>query len=118
MKRCVSSNSYAVGALLFACLAAISSARAAKPDFHHGEWPFNSPVRPPVPNLSNPAWAANTLDQFVAARLEKAGLHPGPESEKPALLRRVTYDLIGLPCWKKAFPTLTGGVRLGARRLK
>jgi hypothetical protein len=34
---------------------------------------------------------------FVAAGLEKVGLHPGPAAEKAALLRRVTYDLIGLP---------------------
>ena len=54
-------------------------------------------MRPAVPNIANPAWAANPIDHFVAASLEKVGLHPGPEADKAALLRRVTYDLIGLP---------------------
>ncbi len=88
----------AVGAFLLACLAvAVSSTWAADPSFHRGEWPFNSPARPTAPNIANPAWAANPIDRFVAAGLEKTRLHPGPEADKAALLRRVTYDLIGLP---------------------
>lgn len=98
MKVRVSSIFCAVGAFLLACLAvAASSSCATEPKFHHGEWPFYSPVRPAAPNIDNPAWAANPIDRFVAASLEKAGLHPGPEADKAALLRRVTYDLIGLP---------------------
>src|SRR3954451_11414648 len=98
MKVRVSSISCATLALLLVWLAvAASSARAAEPSFHHGEWPFNSPVRPAVPNIANPSWAANPIDHFIAAGLEKVGLHPGPEADKATLLRRVTYDLTGLP---------------------
>jgi hypothetical protein len=98
MKVRVSSISCATGALLLVWLAvAASSARAAEPSFHHGEWPFNSPVRPAVPNIANPSWAANPIDHFVAAGLEKVGLHQGLEADKATLLRRVTYDLTGLP---------------------
>jgi Protein of unknown function (DUF1553)/Protein of unknown function (DUF1549) len=98
MKVRVSSICCAGGAFLLACLSvAVSSSFAAEPSFHHGEWPFNSPARPAVPNIASPAWAANPIDRFVAASLEKAGLHPRPEAERAALLRRVTYDLIGLP---------------------
>jgi hypothetical protein len=98
MKVRVSSIIGAVGAFLLAHLAvSVSSTCAAEPSFHHGEWPFNSPVRPAVPTITNPAWAANPIDSFMAASLEKAGLQPAREAEKAVLLRRVTYDLIGLP---------------------
>jgi hypothetical protein len=98
MKVRVSSIFCPTIAILLVCLTvATSAALAAAPSFHHGEWPFNSPVRPAVPTITNPLWAANPIDNFVAASLEKAGLHPGPEADKAALLRRVTYDLIGLP---------------------
>jgi uncharacterized protein DUF1553/uncharacterized protein DUF1549 len=98
MKIRVSSALYAVGAFLVAYLALhVSSSRAAEPGFHHGQWPFNSPVRPTPPNIDNPAWAANPIDRFIAADLQKARLHPGREADKSALLRRVTYDLVGLP---------------------
>src|SRR4029079_11227212 len=98
MKIPVSSTLGAAGAFLLAYLAvAVSLSCAAQPSFHHGDWPFNSPARPSLPNIANPAWAANPIDRFVAASLEKSGLHPGPEADKGALLRRVTYDLIGLP---------------------
>jgi hypothetical protein len=98
MKVRVSSILCATSAALLVWLTiATSSTPAAEPNFHHGEWPFNSPVRPAVPNITNPSWAASPIDNFVAASLEKVGLHPGPESDKATLLRRVTYDLIGLP---------------------
>src|SRR5262249_41890383 len=73
------------------------SAAAAGPAFHHGEWPFNSPIRPSVPKIKNSGWAQNPIDNFIAARLEQTGLNPEPTAHKAVLLRRVTYDLIGLP---------------------
>ena len=39
----------------------------------------------------------NPIDQFILARLEREGLKPSPEADKATLLRRVTYDLTGLP---------------------
>ena len=74
MKVRVSSIFCAVGAFLLACLAvAVSSTSAAEPSFHHGEWPFNSPVRPAAPNIANPAWAANPIDRFRGCRFGKGG---------------------------------------------
>jgi hypothetical protein len=73
------------------------SLAAGESSFHQGEWPYMPPVRPAVPNVGQGAWAVHPIDRFVLARLEQARLKPSAEAEKSALLRRVTFDLIGLP---------------------
>jgi hypothetical protein len=50
-----------------------------------------------VPQVSDPKWPRNEIDHFIAARLEKEGLRPSREAGKTRWLRRVTYDLNGLP---------------------
>lgn len=60
-------------------------------------WAFLPVERPPVPEVKNKAWAKNPIDRFLLARLEEAGMTPSPEASKEALLRRVTFDLTGLP---------------------
>jgi mono/diheme cytochrome c family protein len=60
-------------------------------------WSFRPVVRPPVPAVKRSYWVKTPLDAFVLAKLEAAGLQPAPPAEKTALLRRVYYDLIGLP---------------------
>ncbi|MGE3806860.1 MAG: DUF1549 domain-containing protein, partial [Gemmataceae bacterium] len=60
-------------------------------------WSFKTPVDPPVPEVNNAAWARTPLDRFVLAALEAKGIEPAPAADKIALLRRATYDLIGLP---------------------
>ena len=56
------------------------------------------PVAPPaVPQVNDQLWPRNDIDRFVLAKLERQGLHPVADAEKGALLRRVTFDLIGLP---------------------
>jgi hypothetical protein len=77
--------------------AAKSAPAAPDSSFHHGEWPFSPPSRPALPKIKYVARAANPIDYFIAARLEKAGLNPSPPADKATLLRRVTYDLTGLP---------------------
>jgi hypothetical protein len=60
-------------------------------------WAFR-PVRvPAVPAVRDPSWVANPVDAFVLARLEAAGLSPSGPADRRTLLRRVTYDLTGLP---------------------
>jgi hypothetical protein len=60
-------------------------------------WAFVAPRRPVVPRVGNRSWARNPIDSFILARLEKEGLEPSPETDRVALLRRVTLDLTGLP---------------------
>ncbi|HUS37318.1 MAG TPA: DUF1549 domain-containing protein, partial [Verrucomicrobiae bacterium] len=60
-------------------------------------WAFVPAARPEVPPASDPSWPKNPIDNFIARKLEKSGLKPNPEAEKTALIRRVSFDLTGLP---------------------
>ncbi|MSU62430.1 MAG: DUF1553 domain-containing protein [Pedosphaera sp.] len=54
--------------------------------------------RPPLPNLINrQSQIASPIDLFIRAGLEKAGLSPSPEADRATLLRRLSFDLTGLP---------------------
>jgi len=60
-------------------------------------WSLRKAVRPPLPEVRDPSWVRNPIDRFILARLEREGLRPSPEADRRALLRRLSYDLIGLP---------------------
>ena len=60
-------------------------------------WAFIPPKRPAGPEVKNGSWARNPIDSFVLARLEKEGLEPSPEADRPTLIRRLSFDLTGLP---------------------
>jgi hypothetical protein len=60
-------------------------------------WSFIPPVRPVPPEVKNDQWVRNPVDAFIAARLERDGLSPSPEADRITLLRRVSFDLTGLP---------------------
>ena len=60
-------------------------------------WSFQPVANPAPPEVRDPAWPASPIDRFVLARLEASGLSPSPPADKSALIRRVTFDLIGLP---------------------
>lgn len=65
---------------------------------HYEEhWAFVAPQRPALPAIRRTDWGNSAVDRFILARLEKEGLGPAPEADRPALIRRVTYDLTGLP---------------------
>ena len=58
----------------------------------------SSPSRiPRLPQVKQQAWVQSPIDRFILAKLEEKNLHPAPPASKLTLLRRVTYDLIGLP---------------------
>ena len=60
-------------------------------------WAFQPVQRPPVPAVRRQGWARSPADVFVLASLEAKGLEPSPEADRATLLRRVAYDLHGLP---------------------
>ncbi|MTB51567.1 DUF1553 domain-containing protein [Lewinella sp. W8] len=59
-------------------------------------WAFTPPEQPPVPNAGG-QWAHNEIDRFVAAGHAAADVSPAPEAEREYLIRRVFFDLNGLP---------------------
>ncbi len=60
-------------------------------------WAFQ-PVRKPVPpRVNNSRWAQTPVDNFILATLEQKGLKPAPRADRRTLIRRITYDLTGLP---------------------
>ncbi len=60
-------------------------------------WSFIPPKRPTVPATNDRQWIRTPIDGFILSRLEKEGLKPSEEADRPTLIRRVTYDLTGLP---------------------
>ncbi len=73
---------------------------AAKPkitDEDRAWWAYQPVRRPPVPEVSDNGWSRNEIDRFVFRRLAEAGIEPAPEAEPHELIRRVYFDLIGLP---------------------
>lgn len=60
-------------------------------------WAYLSPVQEPLPSVSRPEWGRNEIDAFILARIDREGLTPSPEADPVTLVRRVYFDLIGLP---------------------
>ncbi len=61
-----------------------------------GHWAFLKPVRPELPPGDNP-FIRTPVDRFILAQLQPAGLHPSPEADRVTLIRRLSFDLTGLP---------------------
>jgi cytochrome c553 len=60
-------------------------------------WSLQPVRKPDVPAVQNAAWCLTDIDRFVLAKLEAAGIAPSPPTDRRRWLRRVTFDLIGLP---------------------
>ena len=60
-------------------------------------WSIRPIARPPVPAVRDAAWVRTPIDAFILRALEEKGLAPRPEADRPTLIRRLTFDLIGLP---------------------
>ena len=73
--------------------------RASPIDIEAGKkfWSFQPPQRYRPPSVKQPDWIAMPLDGFVLAKLDEAGLSPSTPADRRTLIRRVTFDLIGLP---------------------
>ena len=60
-------------------------------------WSLRKPARPPVPEVRSPEMGKSPIDRFLLAKLDAAGIAPSPEADRRTLIRRVTFDLTGLP---------------------
>ncbi len=60
-------------------------------------WAFRAPEKAALPPVRDIAWPRGAVDQFILAKIEEKGLRPVSDSSREALLRRVSYDLTGLP---------------------
>ena len=94
----------AVSCCLFAVLARAAgeepAAASEEPrivDADRTHWAYR-PLQPAeLPDVEQPDWCRTPIDHFILARLESKGLTPAPEADRITLLRRVTFDLTGLP---------------------
>ncbi|HVS52241.1 MAG TPA: DUF1553 domain-containing protein [Opitutaceae bacterium] len=60
-------------------------------------WSFQPVKKPAIPTVIDAAWCKNPIDNFVLAKLEANGMKPNEAADKSTLLRRVYFDLVGLP---------------------
>jgi mono/diheme cytochrome c family protein len=60
-------------------------------------WSFRPLQRPEVPEVDDPDWSRNPIDAFLFARLQEQGLRPNPPADRRTLIRRLHYNLLGLP---------------------
>ena len=80
------------------------------------DWWSLQPIRRPTPPFVDAARAANPIDRFIAARLSQHGLVPNPPIDRRGFLRRVTFDLLGLPPTPRQLATFLSDTAPGARR--
>ena len=60
-------------------------------------WAFEAPRKPELPAVAQRDWSSRPIDLFVLRKLEEHGLAPSPEADRRTLVRRLTFDLTGLP---------------------
>jgi len=60
-------------------------------------WSYIPPVRAPLPAVKRADWPRGAIDTFILAEMEKQSVSPSAAAERHELLRRVSFDLIGLP---------------------
>jgi hypothetical protein len=82
---------------------AVGTARAELPgedpirESDREHWSFQPLVRPEVPEVVDTGWCTTPVDRFILHELEQRDLQPMPQADRGTLLRRVTFDLTGLP---------------------
>jgi hypothetical protein len=62
-----------------------------------GHWSYLKPVRPEAPAVAGAGFVKNPIDRFVLAKLQEADLRTSPEADRVTLIRRLSFDLTGLP---------------------
>ncbi len=80
--------------------APLPAAATAKPEVGEAArkfWSFQPVVERPTPKVSNPKWPARKADSFILQKLDEQKLSPAPAADARTLIRRVYFDLVGLP---------------------
>jgi len=87
----------AVPSYLWAVVVLCAAGAAVRADPPAKPWAFRPVQPPPIPAVKDAAWVRTPIDAFILAKLEAENLKPAPAADKSTLLRRVYFDLIGLP---------------------
>ena len=88
--------------------------RGSAADLAKQHWAFQPVVDPPPPVVKGKAWLRNSVDWFILARLEAKGILPSSQADRRTLIRRATFDLIGLPPTPEEVASFEADVAPGA----
>lgn len=75
----------------------VPSQNNSRANLLRSHWAFQPITRPAIPDVTEPLWVRNPIDAFVLARLEQVSLSPAPEADRRTLIRRLFFDLTGMP---------------------
>jgi hypothetical protein len=79
------------------CLADEQVVESPISDSDREHWAFQPVRRPELPEVTQRQWLRTSVDPFILSKLQRRGLTPAPEADPATLLRRLSFDLIGLP---------------------
>jgi hypothetical protein len=94
---CIAVAAIAHGAPVAVPARTVSAPAALIPKPTRDFWSFKKPVESALPDVKDPAWVRTRMDRFILAKLEEKGLAPSPEADRRTLIRRASFDLLGLP---------------------
>src|ERR1043166_5407032 len=97
LPRKLSGFEFVVWSLFSLAFALLTSAAFAQPSDKTDWWSFKPASRQPLPHVKNTKWARNPIDLFVLAKLEQEKMAPSQPADRRTLIRRLSFDLIGLP---------------------
>jgi hypothetical protein len=80
------------------------------------QWAFQPPRRHEPPHVTDPAWASNDIDRFVQAKREEHGLAPNSPTDRATFIRRLSFDLTGLPPTPEEVDQYVNDRRPGAKQ--
>src|SRR5262245_26811013 len=95
-KACRSVRALGVSLALFCAVVSTASA-GDEPRAGRDWWSLQTLRRVPVPRADDGQTAINPIDHFILHRLQKERLRPSPAADRRTLIRRLSFDLVGLP---------------------
>ncbi|WP_435015636.1 PSD1 and planctomycete cytochrome C domain-containing protein [Tundrisphaera sp. TA3] len=88
-----------------------AEARPKITDEDRAFWSFQPVRHPEPPAVDDGGWSRNAIDRFVFAKLRESGLTPAPEADRTTLIRRLSFDLLGLPPTPEAVDAFVADAR-------